>query len=72
MKKKESHEDHIDETWLIPYSDMLTLLLALFIVMFAMSKVDTAKLQKASQEFNIILKQEVMCCKKVAVGRFSR
>ncbi|MCS4517854.1 hypothetical protein JTT02_01570, partial [Clostridium botulinum] len=25
MKKKESHEDHIDETWLIPYSDMLTL-----------------------------------------------
>ncbi|KEJ01428.1 chemotaxis protein MotB [Clostridium botulinum A2B7 92] len=56
MKKRESHEDHIDETWLIPYSDMLTLLLALFIVMFAMSKVDTAKLQKASQEFNIIFK----------------
>ncbi len=56
MKKKESHEDHIDETWLIPYSDMLTLLLALFIVMFAMSKVDTAKLQKASQEFNVIFK----------------
>ncbi|APH15570.1 membrane MotB of proton-channel complex MotA/MotB family protein [Clostridium sporogenes] len=56
MKKKEHHEEHVDETWLIPYSDMLTLLLALFIVMFAMSKVDTAKLQKASQEFNIIFK----------------
>ncbi|GAE02756.1 chemotaxis protein MotB [Clostridium botulinum B str. Osaka05] len=52
MKKKE----HVDETWLIPYSDMLTLLLALFIVMFAMSKVDTEKLAKASQEFNIIFK----------------
>ncbi|MGO5066433.1 chemotaxis protein MotB [Clostridium sporogenes] len=56
MKKKEHHEEHVDETWLIPYSDMLTLLLALFIVMFAMSKVDTEKLQKASQEFNIIFK----------------
>lgn len=53
-KKKEHHEEHVDETWLIPYSDMLTLLLALFIVMFAMSKVDTEKLAKASQEFNTI------------------
>ncbi|MBO0523649.1 chemotaxis protein MotB [Clostridium botulinum] len=56
MKKKEHREEHVDETWLIPYSDMLTLLLALFIVMFAMSKVDTEKLAKASQEFNIIFK----------------
>lgn len=53
-KKKEHHEEHVDETWLIPYSDMLTLLLALFIVMFAMSKVDTEKMAKASQQFNTI------------------
>ena len=43
-KKKVHHEEHVDETWLIPYSDMLTLLLALFIVMFAMSKVDARKI----------------------------
>lgn len=53
-KKKEHHEEHVDETWLIPYADMLTLLLALFIVMFAMSKVDTEKMAKASQAFNAI------------------
>ncbi|AAK79809.1 chemotaxis protein MotB [Clostridium acetobutylicum] len=53
-KKKEHHEEHVDETWLIPYADMLTLLLALFIVMFAMSKVDNKKLQKMSQEFSAI------------------
>lgn len=53
-KKKQHHEEHIDETWLIPYADMLTLLLALFIVMFAMSQLDKAKIAKASEQFNII------------------
>lgn len=53
-KKKVHHEEHIDETWLIPYADMLTLLLALFIVMFAMSKLDVEKMEKVSQQFNII------------------
>jgi len=52
--KKEHHEEHPDETWLIPYADMLTLLLALFIVMFAMSQVDKAKLQRVSEQFSII------------------
>jgi chemotaxis protein MotB len=51
-KKKEYHEEHMDESWLLPYSDMLVLLLALFIVMFAMSKVDQEKMQKAGQAFN--------------------
>lgn len=54
--KKQHHEEHVDETWLLPYSDMLTLLLALFIVMFAMSKVDAQKFQRLSQEFNAIFK----------------
>lgn len=53
-KKKAHHEEHVDETWLIPYADMLTLLLALFIVMFAMSKIDSEKAKKLSGEFNSI------------------
>lgn len=53
-KKKQHHEEHVDEAWLLPYSDMLTLLLALFIVMFAMSKVDNEKLEKAAVEFNAV------------------
>jgi chemotaxis protein MotB len=44
-KRKQHHEEHIDETWLIPYADLLTLLLALFIVLFAFSQVDTQKFQ---------------------------
>ena len=53
-KKKQHHEEHVDEAWLLPYSDMLTLLLALFIVMFAMGQTDKQKLQEMSQQFNII------------------
>lgn len=40
----EHHEEHADETWLIPYSDLLTLLLALFIVLFASSSLDKGKM----------------------------
>ena len=46
VKKKPDtppHEEHADETWLIPYSDLLTLLLALFIVLFASSSLDKDK-----------------------------
>lgn len=51
-KKKHDHEEHISEGWLIPYADLLTLLLALFIVLFASSNVDQTKLEKMSQTFN--------------------
>ena len=37
----EEHENH--ERWLVTYADMLTLLMVLFIVMFAMSQVDQVK-----------------------------
>ncbi len=53
-KKKQHHEEHADETWLLPYSDLLTLLLALFIVMFAMSNMDKQKFKKISEQFNVI------------------
>lgn len=42
-QNSEPHEEHADETWLIPYSDLLTLLLALFIVLFASSSLDKEK-----------------------------
>ena len=50
-QRHEEHEEHIDESWLIPYADLLTLLLALFIVLFASSKIDVDKFQAMSQAF---------------------
>lgn len=54
MKRKKRAEEHIDESWLLPYADMLTLVLALFIVMFAMASVDEAKFQEFRSEFGTI------------------
>ena len=51
-KHSESHEEHMDETWLIPYSDLLTLLLALFIVLFASSQIDQKKFDMIAQAFS--------------------
>lgn len=51
-RKKKKEEDHIDDSWLLPYSDLLTLLVAMFIVLFAMSSVDSDKFQSLSQAFN--------------------
>ena len=45
-RKHEEHEEHENhERWMVSYADMLTLLLALFIVLYAMSQVDEAKYQ---------------------------
>lgn len=52
MKRKHKHEEHVDESWLIPYADILTLLLALFIVLFAASEVNSQKFQEISDSFN--------------------
>ncbi|UFJ41179.1 flagellar motor protein MotB [Brevibacillus humidisoli] len=52
-KKKHQHEEHIDETWLIPYADLLTLLLALFIVLFASSKLDAQKFDQLVQSLKV-------------------
>ena len=51
-KKHKKHDEHIDESWLVPYADILTLLLALFIVLFASSTVDEAKMEEMAAVFN--------------------
>lgn len=52
-KKKKHDEEHIDESWLIPYADILTLLLALFIVLFAASSVDASKFEELARALNV-------------------
>ena len=52
-KHAEHHEEHADETWLVPYADLLTLLLALFIVLFAMGKTDEKKMGEMGRSFHM-------------------
>ncbi len=53
-KHKKHDEEHMSEAWLIPYADVLTLLLALFIVLFASSQSDQAKFTAMAQSFTVI------------------
>lgn len=44
MARKHKHEDHTNhEAWAIPYGDLVTLLLAFFVVMYAVSSVNEGK-----------------------------
>lgn len=54
-RKHDDHEEHVDESWLIPYADLLTLLLALFIVLYSMNSVDVKKFEEMSQAFSLAL-----------------
>jgi chemotaxis protein MotB len=53
-RRRRGHEDgHPDERWLLTYADMITLLMALFMVLFSISSVNTSKfesLQRALQD----------------------
>ena len=51
-RKKNKDDGHINESWLLPYADLMTLLLALFIVLFASSSVDAQKFQEMSKALN--------------------
>lgn len=53
-RKRERDSGHINESWLLPYADLMTLLLALFIVLFASSTVDVTKFDKISAVFSEI------------------
>ncbi len=44
MARKKPHEDHLNhEAWAIPYGDLITLLLAFFVVMYSISSVNEGK-----------------------------
>ncbi len=53
-KKKHAkpHEEENGEAWLLPYSDLMTLLLALFIALFAISQTDQKKMADLAQAFS--------------------
>ena len=51
-EEHEEHEEHINhEAWVIPYADLLTLLMALFLVLFAVGRTDLEKFKKMAQSF---------------------
>jgi chemotaxis protein MotB len=41
--RKEEHEEHHDERWLVSYADFITLLMVLFVVLYSMGQVNVEK-----------------------------
>lgn len=56
-RKKQQAEHENSERWLITYSDLITLLLIFFIIMYAMSKVDMQKYSVLAQSLQFQFKQ---------------
>jgi len=53
MRHKHEHEDHVNhEAWAIPYGDLITLLLAFFVVMYAVSSVNEGKYRVLSDSLS--------------------
>ncbi len=53
MARKKKHPEHVNhERWLVSYADFITLLFAFFVVMFAVSQVDTKKMGRFTESFS--------------------
>lgn len=51
--RKKKHAEHVNhERWLVSYADFITLLFAFFVVMFAVSQVDTKKMGRFTESFS--------------------
>lgn len=64
MSKKHKGGDHgeihADERWLITYADMITLLLAVFIVMYALSDTNLRKFNAFAQSLSAVFNTDIM------------
>ncbi|HEX5430811.1 MAG TPA: flagellar motor protein MotB [Bryobacteraceae bacterium] len=68
MRRKRKHsssENH--ERWMVSYADFITLLFALFVVMFATSQTDRARAQKVSDSVKKALEGEKMSAMLAAI-----
>lgn len=59
-KGGEHGDIHADERWLITYADMITLLLAVFIVMYALSDTNLRKFNAFAQSLNAAFSTDVL------------
>jgi chemotaxis protein MotB len=72
-RRKHKHEDHINhEAWAIPYGDLITLLLAFFVVMYAISSVNAGKFRVLSDSLNAAFRGSPTTFEPVQIGERSR
>jgi chemotaxis protein MotB len=73
MARKKKHEEHANhEAWAIPYGDLITLLLAFFVVMYAISSINEGKFRVLSDSLNAAFRGNPRTLEPVQVGEKSR
>jgi chemotaxis protein MotB len=65
-RREEEHENH--ERWAIPYGDLLTLLLAFFVVMYSISSVNAGKYRVLSDSLYAAFRGEPRTLEPIQVG----
>jgi chemotaxis protein MotB len=68
-RRKKKHDDHVNhEAWAIPYGDLITLLLAFFVVMYAISSVNEGKYRVLSDSLVAAFRGTPKTLEPVQVG----
>src|SRR5262245_9997286 len=68
-RRRKKHEEHANhEAWAIPYGDLITLLLAFFVVMYAISSVNEGKFRVIYDSLNAAFKVAPTSLDPVQVG----
>jgi chemotaxis protein MotB len=72
MGRRHQHEEHTNhEAWAIPYGDLVTLLLAFFVVMYAMSSVNEGKYRVLSDSLVAAFRGSPRTLEPIQVGEKS-
>src|ERR1700733_16316434 len=66
IRRHEEHTNH--EAWAIPYGDLVTLLLAFFVVMYAISTVNEGKYRAVSDSLSAAFKGTPRAISPIQVG----
>ena len=68
-RRRHKHEEHANhEAWAIPYGDLVTLLLAFFVVMYAMSSVNEGKYRVLSDSLVAAFRGSPRTLQPIQVG----
>jgi len=71
--RRHHEEEHVNhEAWAIPYGDLITLLLAFFVVMYSISSVNEGKYRALSDSLMRAFKSPATSMKPVQIGKVSR
>jgi chemotaxis protein MotB len=72
-RRRHQHEDHVNhEAWAIPYGDLITLLLAFFVVMYAISSVNEGKYRVLSDALNAAFRGAPRSMEPIQIGDKTR